>query len=81
MQISSLSSVSTTTAQTQSAAQAETLAAVASDTVSGKNYAISVDGSGGTYEASVPNLPGASASGSSVQAAENNLDAILDVLA
>jgi predicted RNase H-like HicB family nuclease len=57
------------------------LAASYSTTVAGKNYSGSVEESGGTYTASVPDVPGASASGSSVQSAENNLNIKLDILA
>jgi len=52
-----------------------------STSVAGKSYSGSVEESGGTYTASVPGQPGASANGSSVQSAENNLDAVLDSLA
>ena len=45
-----------------------------STTAGGKNYSESIEESGGTYLASVPNPPGASASGSSVQSAEDNLN-------
>jgi predicted RNase H-like HicB family nuclease len=51
-----------------------------STTVGGKNYALSVEELGGTYVASVPNPPGAQATGSSPQAAEENLDFKLDAL-
>jgi predicted RNase H-like HicB family nuclease len=49
--------------------------------VAGKSYSGSVEKSGGTYTASVPSVPGAVASGSSVQSAESNLNIVLDVLA
>jgi len=58
-----------------------TVAATYSATVAGKNYPGSVEESGGVYIASVPNPPGASASGSSVESAENNLAIKLDALA
>jgi hypothetical protein len=58
-----------------------TLAASYSTTVAGKSYSGSVEESDGTYLASVPNVPGASASGSSVESAENNLNVVLDTLA
>jgi hypothetical protein len=51
-----------------------------STTVAGKQYSGSVADSDGTYTASVSNLSGATASGSSAQAAENNLDARIDEL-
>ena len=57
-----------------------TLAASYSTTVAGENFKGSVEESEGTYVASVPAPPGASASGSSVQAAENNLNIILSTL-
>lgn len=66
---------------TTSGTEAENLlAAVYATTVAGKNYSGSVEESGGEYSASVPNLPGASASGSSVQSAENNLTLVIDTL-
>jgi hypothetical protein len=52
-----------------------------STTVAGKGYAGSVQESQGSYVASVPNPPGASATGSSIQSAENNLNVILTSLA
>jgi predicted RNase H-like HicB family nuclease len=51
-----------------------------STTVAGKSYSGSVQESDGSYVASIPNLPGASASGSSVQSAENNLNVVVDSL-
>ena len=56
------------------------LGASFSTTVSGKSYAGSVEESEGAYIASVPLPPGVSASGSSVQAAEDNLNVILGSL-
>ena len=52
-----------------------------STTVAGKNYPLSVEESAGIYVASVPNPPGATATGSSPQSAEINLDMKLDTLA
>ena len=63
-----------------SGVQVATVAASYSETVAGKNYPGSVEESGGAYIASVPNPPGASASGSSVESAENNLNLKLDAL-
>jgi hypothetical protein len=51
-----------------------------STSVGGRSYAENVDESGGVYIASVPNPPGATASGASVQSAENNLSIKLDTL-
>jgi predicted RNase H-like HicB family nuclease len=51
-----------------------------STTVSGKTYSASVEESNGEYVASVSGLAGASASGSSETAAENNLTTRIDEL-
>jgi predicted RNase H-like HicB family nuclease len=48
--------------------------------VGGKQYSGSVLESDGEYTASVPDVPGATASGSTEQAAENNLNARIDEL-
>jgi hypothetical protein len=58
----------------------ETLAAVYSTTVGGKQYTGDIDQSGGQYTASVPNLPGASASGSNIMDAEIALGARIDAI-
>jgi predicted RNase H-like HicB family nuclease len=49
-----------------------------STTVAGKQYSGSVQESNGEYTASVSSLSGASATGSSIQAAENNLNNRID---
>ena len=60
---------------------AQLMADTYTDTVNGKNYSGSVQQeSGGEYTASVPHLPGATASGSSAQSAENNLGTVIDEL-
>jgi hypothetical protein len=65
----------------QSSTAEEMQAAVYSTTVAGKNYSGSVvEEVGGVYEASVPNVTGATATGSSVQAAENNLSVRINAL-
>jgi predicted RNase H-like HicB family nuclease len=51
-----------------------------STSVGGKSYSGSISQSNGTYSISVPNLPGASASGSSLQAAESALNVKIDTL-
>lgn len=50
-------------------------------TVEGKSYSLSLEEAAGVFMASVPAPPGTSATGSSAQAAEDNLGAILDTLA
>lgn len=75
---------SSSSARIQSSAGISDVATVEASysiTVGGKNYSGSVEESGGTYIASVPNPPGASAVGSSVQSAEENLNIKLDSLA
>jgi len=62
------------------AAAEETMAAAYSTTVAGKQYSGSVEKSGNEYTASVSNLAGADASGSSIQSAENNLNIKIDIL-
>jgi hypothetical protein len=59
---------------------AEEMVSGFSTTVGGTPYFGSVEESGAEYTASVPNLAGATASGSSEQAAENDLDARIDEL-
>jgi predicted RNase H-like HicB family nuclease len=59
----------------------ETLVSSYSTTVAGTHYSGSVEESGGEYTASVATLAGATASGSSIEAAENNLNARIDELA
>jgi hypothetical protein len=67
--------------QTSSATvEEDTLAAVYSTNVGGKSYSGSVTATAGDYTASVPNLQGATATGSSVEAAENNLSFVIDTL-
>jgi predicted RNase H-like HicB family nuclease len=51
-----------------------------STTVAGKQYSGSVNQSNGQYTASIPGLAGASASGSSISAAENALYIRIDEL-
>ena len=63
-----------------SAAIAELTVTGYSTTVGGKQYAGSVEDANGTYTASIPSVNGATASGSSLVAAENNLDVRIDEL-
>jgi hypothetical protein len=51
-----------------------------STSVAGQQYWGSVDRAGGDYTATVPNLAGATASGSSQQSAEDHLNARIDEL-
>ncbi len=63
-----------------SSTAAETLVSSYSATVGGTQYSGSVEESGGEYTASVPNVPGASATGSTLAAAENSLTLRIDEL-
>jgi len=62
------------------ASSPELLAAFYSTTVVGKQYSGSVEQTGSQYTVSIPNLPGATASGSSILAAENNLTSKIDLM-
>lgn len=62
------------------AAVASDTATVYTTTVAGEQYSGSVAESDGQYTASVPNLPDASATGTTQQTAENNLDIRIDEL-
>jgi hypothetical protein len=63
-----------------SSAEVNSLITGYSTTVAGTQYSGSVQEAGGEYTASVPNLARATASGSSIQAAENNLYVRIDEL-
>jgi hypothetical protein len=63
------------------ASAAAAVATAYSTTVGGKSYAGSVSEVDGSYQASVPSVPGAVATGSSLQMAETNLDSVIDILA
>lgn len=74
-------SASSIATQSLSSAAEALQAAVYSTIVAGKNYSGSViEEVGGVYEASVPNVLGATATGSSIQAAENNLSVRINAL-
>jgi hypothetical protein len=75
-----INSILSTLSTNETTAQEATLAAVFSTTAGGKNYSADVEQSGGEYTATVTGLPGASASGSSAMAAEENLDNRIDML-
>jgi hypothetical protein len=67
---------------TASSASEDLISATYSTTIGGKSYSGSVqEQAGGQYVASVPNLPGATAGGSSIQAAEDNLGLVINILA
>jgi hypothetical protein len=70
------------TASTASVSTVEQMIGVYSTTVGGQQFAGTVADSNGVYTVSVPNIPGpgATASGTSEMAAENNLDTVIDEL-
>jgi hypothetical protein len=75
-----------TSAPPQSAASALSTAAsilessTYSTSVAGKSYSANISQANGTYTLSVPNLPGASVSGSSLSVAESALSIKIDTL-
>jgi hypothetical protein len=79
--------VATTPVVTQDPAQSQAVALLLaqstlySATVAGKTYTADVGLASGQYLATVPDLPGLSASGSNRLVAENNLDSRIDLLA
>jgi hypothetical protein len=75
MQISSVSST------TEAAVQEASLVAIYSTTVGGKSYSADVEQSGDEYTVTVSGLAGASASGSSIVAAEESIQNQIDILA
>ena len=74
-----MASISSVTSVASAASQLMTDTAF-STTVNGKSYSGDVTYSNGEYVASDSNLAGASATGSSVEAAENNLTSRIDEL-
>jgi len=80
MQISGSNAVAATQAQETQSLLAS-MAALYSTKVGGTSYAAEVQLSGGSYTATIPALPGISASGGSILEAENNLNLRINVLA
>ena len=74
------STASTQAAASVSSAVASQITAGYTTTIAGKTYSGKIAQSGGTYEISVPNLPGATVSGSNLQAAEIALTVKIDAL-
>ncbi|MGB6306202.1 MAG: hypothetical protein WBF89_00315 [Steroidobacteraceae bacterium] len=72
--------VQPTAPQAASDAAASLVSQIYSTSVGGKSYSGSVVQSDGQYEVSIPNLPGATASASTAQAAENALTLKIDIL-
>ena len=66
--------------QAASDAAASLVSQIYSTTVAGKSYSGNINQSGGQYVISIPNVPGATASASTAQAAENALTLKIDIL-
>ena len=84
MNISPVSGVNAARIQTASDAGQEIqslIAAEYSTRAGGKTYSANIDRAAEGYQASVPNLPGATAVGSSVQQVENNLGTLISFFA
>ncbi len=77
MQISSTNAVS---AAAQEAQSLLSLAALYSTKVGGTSYPAEVTLSGGSYVATVPELPGVSATGGTLLEAENNLNLRISIM-
>jgi hypothetical protein len=67
-------------ASAASAATSTLSTTIYSTSVGGKSYSANISQANGTYTLSVPNLPGASVSGSSLNAAESALSVKIDTL-
>jgi len=78
MQIGGAHAVATTAQEAQNLL---TLAALYSTKIGGTSYPAEVDLSGGSYVATVPALPGVSATGGTLLRAENNLNLRISILA
>jgi hypothetical protein len=81
MQIESLSIAAASAAQAQSAADLLLQSTLYSASVGGKTYTADIGFSSGQYVATVPDLPGISASGGTLLMAENNLNARINLMA
>jgi hypothetical protein len=80
MQISSSSAVAATQAQ-ETQSLVSSMAALYSAKVGGTSYSAEVQLSAGSYTATIPALPGISASGGTILEAEDNLNLRINVLA
>jgi hypothetical protein len=80
MQIATTSAVAASAAEAQDTATLLAQSTIYSTTVGGKSYSADVSLSSGQYVATVPELPGVSATGSTLLSAENNLNARIDVV-
>ena len=80
MQIVNTAAVASNAQEAQNSASLLALAALYSTKVGGKDYAAEVDLSAGQYVATIPDLPGVSATGGTMLNAENNLNLRISIL-
>jgi hypothetical protein len=80
MQIASTAAVASSAQEAQNTANLLSLAALYSTKVGGKDYSAEVNLSAGQYVATIPDLPGVSATGGTMLNAENNLDLRISIL-
>jgi hypothetical protein len=79
MQINNTSAMAASLAQSQSTTSLVSQNTVYSASVAGKTYSADISLSAGEYVATVPDLPGVSATGSTLIEAENNLGTSIDL--
>jgi hypothetical protein len=81
MQLASLSAAAASAAQAQSTADLLAQSTLYSASVGGKTYTADIGLSSGQYVATVPDLPGISASGNTLLLAETNLNTRINLMA
>jgi hypothetical protein len=80
MQIATTSAVAASANEAQDTATLLAQSTLYSTTVGGKSYSADVSLSSGQYVATVPDLPGVSATGNTLLSAESNLNTRINVL-
>lgn len=80
MQIAAPPAVTASSLETQDAATLLAQSTPYSTRIGGKNYSADVSLASGQYVATIPDLPGVSATGNTLISAENNLSARISVL-
>lgn len=80
MQIASTVAVASSAQESQNTANLLSPAALYSTKAGGKDYSAEVNLSVGQYVATIPDLPGVSATGGTMLNAENNLDLRISIL-
>jgi hypothetical protein len=80
MQIAGAAAVASSAQEAQNTANLLSLAALYSTKVGGQDYSAEVNLSAGQYIATIPDLPGISATGGTLLDAENNLNLRVSIL-